>query len=194
MRPTPAFSLAHLTPHQHKRAWEKSHGPAPASLRPPVLNPSEGGPRPKRENTHAHILSTALPPLPFPSRTSPSSTTHRPTCLLRPLPAFPLSPLLLPPPPPPLSPPPPPSCLLTPTPSCLWEVFVWGFGGVVLVVSVGVGGVVLCRCVCVCDLLLFLHSPQPHTGRHTCAHEHWLPRTSACEYLSHPLPLFASPR
>ena len=48
--------------------------------------------------------------------------------------------------------------------TCLWGVFVWGFGvlfWLCVCVCVGDGGVILCRCVCVCvcvcDLFIFLH-------------------------------------
>ena len=62
----------------------------------------------------------------------------------------------------------PPSSLVT----CLWEVFVWGFGVLFLLCAcVSVSGVLFSVgvCVCVCDLLIFLHPRSARTMRAPCA-------------------------
>jgi len=52
----------------------------------------------------------------------------------------------------------------------LWEVFIWGLWGVVLVVCVsGVSGVLFSVAVCVCDLLIFLYHPSPSDAGTRCA-------------------------
>jgi len=63
---------------------------------------------------------------------------------------------------------------------CSWQVFVWGFGVLLLswvcvrvCVCVGVGGVVLCRCVCVCVICWSFYR-KPRLGEESYRQERGL--------------------